>query len=63
MLSVLKQFAQSKKAIAAAAGIVVLLAAKIGLDIPPETAVEITGIVISYILGVGLADFGKDAKP
>lgn len=61
-MEVFKQLLASKKAIAAVAGVLVLLAGRIGLDIPDATAVEITGIVIAYLLGQGLADVNKSAS-
>jgi|19_taG_2_1085344.scaffolds.fasta_scaffold205979_1 uncharacterized membrane protein (DUF441 family) len=58
-MDIVRQILQSKKALAAIAGVLVLLAGRIGLDLPDQTAVEITGIVISYILGQGIADINK----
>jgi hypothetical protein len=60
-MSVIKQLLASKKAVAAISGVLVLLAGRIGLNLPDETAIEITGIVIAYLLGVGLQDLGKEA--
>ena len=51
----------SKKAIAAIAGVVVVLAGRIGLDLPTESIAEIVGLIIAYVLGQGLADIGKEA--
>jgi len=59
MMDIVRQILQSKKALAAIAGVLVLLAGRIGLDLPDQTAVEITGIVIAYILGQGVADINK----
>ncbi|MCP4783381.1 MAG: hypothetical protein GY903_31105 [Fuerstiella sp.] len=59
MLKMLKELLSSKKAVAAVAGVLVLLAGRIGLNLPEETALEITGIVIAYLLGQGLADVNK----
>jgi len=58
-MDIVRQILQSKKALAAIAGVLVLLAGRIGLDLPDQTAVEITGIVIAYILGQGVADINK----
>ena len=60
-MNVIKQLLASKKAIAAIAGVLVILAGRIGLNLPDETALEITGIVIAYLLGQGLADVNKPA--
>ena len=60
-MNVIKQLLASKKAIAAIAGVLVILAGRIGLNLPEETALEITGIVIAYLLGQGLADVNKPA--
>jgi len=62
MLDVFRQLLGSKKAVAAVAGVVTLLAGRFGLNITPELSLEITGIVIAYLLGQGLADVNK-AKP
>jgi|TARA_R110000824_G_scaffold296778_1_gene485037 hypothetical protein len=59
MLKMLKELLSSKKALAAIAGVLVLVAGRIGLNLPEETALEITGIVIAYLLGQGLADVNK----
>jgi hypothetical protein len=61
MWKVLKDLVSSKKAMVAAAGVLTLLAGKVGIDLPPETANQIAGIVIAYVLGQGLADVGKHA--
>ncbi len=58
-MNVIKQLLASKKAIAAIAGALVILAGRIGPNLPEETALEITGIVIAYLLGQGLADVNK----
>ena len=58
-MDIVRQILQSKKALAAIAGVLVLLAGRIGLDLPDQTAVEITGIVIAYLLGQGIADVNK----
>jgi len=60
MLKTFKELLSSKKAVAAIAGVLVVLAGRIGLNLPDETALEITGIVIAYLLGQGLADVGKE---
>ena len=61
-MGIFKELLSSKKAIAAAAGVLVVLAGRFGLDLPEETAVQITGIVVAYLLGQGLADVGKETR-
>jgi hypothetical protein len=61
-MTVIKQLLASKKAVAAIAGVLVILAGRIGLNLPDDTALEITGIVIAYLLGQGLADVNKPAS-
>lgn len=55
----LKEMFTSKKFLATLAGIVITLAAKVGLNIDDETAAMIVGLISAYILGQGVADAGK----
>jgi hypothetical protein len=59
--TVLKQILTSKKALAAILGVVVGLAAKLGLALDTETLMAILSPILAYILGQGLADTGKEA--
>jgi uncharacterized membrane protein (DUF441 family) len=49
----------SKKALATIAGILVTFAAKRGIMIPESQVNEILAMLISYIVGQGIADAGK----
>jgi len=58
---VVKEFLTSKKFIAAVAGVLITLLAKLHFDIPESTVQEIVGLVIAYLLAQGWADHGKEA--
>lgn len=51
----------SKKAIAAAAGLIIAAAGRIGLDLSTEAVTQILTPIVAYILAQGFADFGKPA--
>jgi uncharacterized membrane protein (DUF441 family) len=61
MIAVLKEMATSKKAIAAIAGVLVALASKVGLHLDDQAVALIVAPIVSYILGQGWADSGKEA--
>lgn len=58
---VIKEFITSKKFIAAVAGIVLTLLAKLHFNIPESTVQEIVGLIIAYLVAQGWADKGKEA--
>lgn len=58
---VVKEFLTSKKFIAAVAGVVLTLLAKLHFDIPESTVQELVGLIIAYLLAQGWADHGKEA--
>lgn len=62
MLDAVKRMVASKKAVAMAAGVIVGLAAKWGLALPTDAVAAILSPVVAFILGQGMADFGKEAK-
>jgi uncharacterized membrane protein (DUF441 family) len=62
MIDALKEMISSKKAIAAIAGLIVAAAGRVGLGLPTDAVVQITGIIIAYIVGQGIADAGKHAR-
>jgi len=62
MWDAIKGLFGSKKFLAMLTGFIVTLVAKIGWDIPEETITKLVGLIASYILGQGMADFGKE-KP
>jgi uncharacterized membrane protein (DUF441 family) len=51
----------SKKLLAMVAGVVVTLLAKVHFQADATTITQILSVIVSYILGQGLADFGKSA--
>ena len=57
----MKKLLKSKKFWMSVAGVLgVVLGETVG--IPEETTMQISGIVVAYIIGQGLADYGKEAK-
>ena len=60
-MAVLKALFSSKKFVAMLVGIVATLLAKIGLDVDDATVTKLVGVVVSFILGQGIADHGKEA--
>lgn len=51
----------SKKLLMAIAGVVSVALGEF-LGVPEEASMQILAIVVSYILGQGIADLGKEAK-
>lgn len=51
----------SKKFITALVGLVVALGAKYGLNLDPEIVASIIGLFATVVLGIGLADHGREA--
>jgi putative Mn2+ efflux pump MntP len=51
----------SKKFVAALAGMIVALVAKVGWDVDTEIVLGILGLFGTYVLGQGIADNGKEA--
>ena len=52
---------KSKKFQAAIGGIIVVIGQDLaGLNLDPETVTAIIGLVVSYIVGQGIADHGKE---
>lgn len=54
------EFFKSKKFIMAVVGIVAMIAANF-LPVTEDQVLGIAGIIVSYILGQGIADSGKEA--
>ena len=61
MWDAVKGILGSKKAIAAIAGVVVSLVAKVGIDLETDAIVAILAPIMAYIVGQGVADIGKEA--
>ena len=62
MWNAIKQQLKSTKVLTALAGIVVWIAGRYGLDIDASDLVPVLGLLISLIVGKGLADVGKEAR-
>lgn len=57
----LKGLLSSKKSIAMIAGAIVSIVGKIGFDLPVEVVASVVGLVAAYVVGQGMADWGKEA--
>jgi hypothetical protein len=58
----LKALLGSKKFVAAMIAALVWLGGKVGLHVDTETMAGIVGPIVAYVLGQGMADFGKESK-
>ena len=56
----LKDLFSSKKFLVMLAGIVVMIADKIGLNLDPDLVNKMLGLMGAYIIGQGIADHGKE---
>ena len=61
MKSLIRGLLTSKKFITAIAATISAAILKLGLDVPTESIMAILSPLITYLLGQGLADFGKNA--
>ena len=57
----MKKLFKSKKFLVSLAG-TVAVALSSTLGIPEDALNQVAGIVIAYVMGQGLADFGKESK-
>lgn len=57
----LREFITSKKFIVAVVGVIIATAGKHGLELDPETVNNVVFIIVAYIGGQALADWGKEA--
>lgn len=57
---VLKDMFSSKKFLVMLAGIIVMAADKLGLNLDPDFVNKLLGLMAMYILGQGIADHGKE---
>jgi hypothetical protein len=62
MWKTLAELLTSKKALAAVAGVIIAATNRYGLQLPEEAVNQILAAVVAYVIGQGLADFGKAAK-
>ena len=61
MWNAVKEILASKKALAAIVAILVWVVGKAGLDLDAADLAPIVAVLMTYILGQGLADKGKEA--
>lgn len=61
ILLMIKEAVTSKKFVTTIAATIAAAAMKIGLDLPTESVAVILSPVITYIIGQGWADTGKEA--
>jgi hypothetical protein len=62
MWQAIRSMASSKKAVSAAAGVIVAVALKWGLELDTESVAAVISPIVAYILGQGIADFGKASR-
>lgn len=60
ILGTVKALLSSKKFVAALIAALVWLGGKVGLSVDTETMAGIVGPIVAYVLGQGMADFGKE---
>ena len=58
-MQVIKDLFASKKFLATLVGILSILIGKIGWNVPDETLTQVVALVASFVVGQGIADFGK----
>jgi len=58
-MDVVKSLLGSKKFIGLVIGLIVMIAAELGLDVAPETLQSMAALIATYIFGQGVADHGK----
>ena len=59
-MQIIKTMLSSKKFIAMLAGLIATLVAKIGWHVDTETINQVIALVVSYVVGQGIADAGKE---
>ena len=62
MRKLLGEILTSKKAIATIVAVLLVATNKIGLNLPEEALTQIISAVAAYVVGQGMADFGKASK-
>jgi hypothetical protein len=60
MLNALKELISSKKALMAIASAIVAGVAKLGLELDTEAVLTIITPLVSFVIGQGVADLGKE---
>ena len=61
MLEAIKGILASKKALAAAAGVIVALVGKLGIQLDTDALIVLISPVVAFCIGQGIADNGKEA--
>jgi len=61
MWSAIKGLLASKKALAAAAGVIVTLVGKLGIQLDTDALVVLISPIVAFCIGQGIADNGKEA--
>lgn len=61
IFDVIKGLLSSKKFVATITGIIATLVAKIGWEVDGEALAAIVALIVSYVVGQGVADHGKEA--
>ena len=59
---VLLELLSSKKAVATLAGVLVAIAAKVGIGLEPDAVAALVSPILAYLLGQGIAAPGKAAE-
>lgn len=59
MWKAIRDLFASKKFLVTLAGAVVAALGKLGLAVPPELVADVVALVAAYVVGQGLADWGK----
>lgn len=60
--TVIRDMLMSKKFLSMVSGVIVAGAAKIGLEMSTDTVALLIAPIISYVLGQGVADIGKNLR-
>ena len=62
MWGAVKGMFASKKFVAAIAGAIVALVAKLGVEMETESVMAVITPILAFVVGQGIADAGKEAK-
>ena len=61
MMAILQELFASKKFLVFLAGVLTLIASKLGLNLDPDTLNGVIALTAAYVVGQGIADHGKGA--
>ena len=59
MWNMFAELLTSKKALAAISGVIIAGAARCGLNLPEDAVNQVLAPIVAYIIGQGMADWGK----